>query len=163
MKEENYINKKECIRRGYIRKNGYIYKMSLLDKYAQKGWLEYGNPRFSKDDRLRAARRFQSDYEMSHFASVGISGTHEKIDLQTQKPIDIEAICKARENYFAAIKQIPEEFLPIVRAVCLENRELKIDRKEHNRRRSEMVYAQRRDLCRGLDRLISFYWSIKFE
>ena len=94
MKEENYINKKECIRRGYIRKNGYIYKMSLLDKYAQKGWLEYGNPRFSKDDRLRAARRFQSDYEMSHFASVGISGTHEKIDLQTQKPIDIEAIFK---------------------------------------------------------------------
>lgn len=73
---------------------------------------------------------------------------------------DVEAICKARERYFAAVKQIPEEFWPVVREVCLENREAVLTEKAGGRRKQEMSYAAKRDLCRGLDRLIRYYWSV---
>ena len=80
MKNDGYIVKAECLRRGYVRKSCGIYKMSLLEKYAARGWLELGDPKYSREDRLRAAKRLQKDCEMSHFMSVGVSGTREKVD-----------------------------------------------------------------------------------
>ncbi len=160
VKNNGYINKDECIRRGYIRKNGGVYKMSLLEKYAAKGWLAFGNPRYSQADRLRAAQRLQRDCETSHFMSIGVSGTREKIDGKKKNADDVEAICRARERYFAAIKQIPEEFLPVVREVCLENKEMSLPQGVIGQRKAEMNYAARHDLCRGLDRLIRYYWPV---
>ena len=102
----------------------------------------------------------QKGCEMSHFMSVGVSGTREKVDGKGKNADDVEAICKARERYFAAVKQIPEEFWPVVREVCLENREAVLTEKAGGRRKQEMSYAAKRDLCRGLDRLIRYYWSV---
>lgn len=160
VKNDGYIDKAECLRRGYVRKSCGIYKMSLLEKYAARGWLELGDPKYSREDRLRAAKRLQKDCEMSHFMSVGVSGTREKVDGKGKNADDVEAICKARERYFAAVKQIPEEFWPVVREVCLENRGAVLTEKAGGRRKQEMSYAAKRDLCRGLDRLIRYYWSV---
>ena len=102
VKNDGYIDKAECLRRGYVRKSCGIYKMSLLEKYAARGWLELGDPKYSREDRLRAAKRLQKDCEMSHFMSVGVSGTREKVDGKGKNADDVEAICKARERYFAA-------------------------------------------------------------
>lgn len=104
MKNDGYIDKAECLRRGYVRKSRGVYKMSLLEKYAARGWLELGDPKYSREDRLRAAKRLQKDCEMSHFMSVGVSGTREKVDGKGKNADDVEAICKARERYFAAVK-----------------------------------------------------------
>jgi hypothetical protein len=82
------------------------------------------------------------------------------VDGKGKNADDVEAICKARERYFAAVKQIPEEFWPVVREVCLENREAVLTEKAGGRRKQEMSYAAKRDLCRGLDRLIRYYWSV---
>lgn len=56
VKNDGYIDKAECLRRGYVRKSRGIYKMSLLEKYAARGWLELGDPKYSREDRLRAAK-----------------------------------------------------------------------------------------------------------
>ena len=37
VKNDGYIDKAECLRRGYVRKSCGIYKMSLLEKYAARG------------------------------------------------------------------------------------------------------------------------------
>ncbi len=158
--DEEYIDKQECCRRGYVRHNGKIYKMTLLEKYAARGWLEFGDPKFSVEDRLRAAKRLQKDYEMSRFMSVSASDFRERVDVVGRGAGDLETICRARESYFAAVKQIPAEFWPVVKAVCLENKEPDWLENMPKRTRAEANYAKRCDLCRGLDRLLRHYWAV---
>lgn len=158
VKIKGYIDKAECVRRGFVRKNGRIYKMSILEKYAAKGWLEMGNEKYSAADRVKAAERLQRDYEMSHFLSFGTSAVRERVDSCGKNASDIDLICKARERYFEAVKQVPEEFWPVIEQVCLENRDICLSKEDGGKRKAEISYAIKRDLCRGLDRLIKYYW-----
>lgn len=157
---ESYIDRKECIRRGFVYKDGIVVKMSLLEKYAARGWLSFGNSRFSADDRMRAALRLQRDYEASRFMSATVSGWNEKVDCQSQNITDIESVCRAREAFFIAKSEVPEEFWPAVEAVCLLNKEPPAEKSVAKRRVTEMGYARRLDLCRGLDRLVRHYWRL---
>ncbi len=157
--QEKYIDKKSCVRQGFVHSKGGVCKMTLLERYALRGWLELGNPRYSKEDRLKAAECLQQDFERSCFMSGSVFSAKEKVDCKGKSALDIEFICKARERYFRAVKHVPDEFWPVVKSVCLENREPETDVSK-SRWKSEMNYAMRRDLCRGLDRLIQFYWNV---
>lgn len=156
--EDEYIDKAECIRRGYIKKKRVYFKMSVLEKYVEKGWLDYGDKRYRSNDRIKAAERLQSDFENSRFMASGSIWSREKVDNCGKNTDDIEAVCQARERYLAAAKSVPHEFWFAVQKVCLQNEDLEADKEIAGRRRTDTVYALKCDLCRGLDRLIKFYW-----
>ncbi len=41
--------------------------MSVLERFAEKGWLDFGDSKYSAQDRLKAAEKLQKDYEQSYF------------------------------------------------------------------------------------------------
>lgn len=54
----DYINKQDCECLGFIRlQDGTLYRQSVLEKYKSKGWLSFGDSRYSEDDRMKAGRR----------------------------------------------------------------------------------------------------------
>ena len=153
-----YVSKKDCVESGFIKTEKGIYKMSLLERYYNKGWLDLGNERYSAKDRLSAAAKLREDYEMSRFFNATSTSYREKVDGGNMTGIlEIDVICEARERYFAAIKTIPEEFLSVVKNVCLEGKEPKLPSDLPERRKLELIFSLRRDLCRGLDRLVGYY------
>lgn len=153
-----YITKNDCIKKGFIKTGKGIYKMSLLEKYFKNGWLEFGSDRYSSDDRFSAALKLQRDYEMSCFAGSSSAALKQKIDGSSGLGIeDIDSIRRARDRYFGAIKQIPEEFWGIVKRICIDGLEPKIPEGLANRRRLEFCFSLKRDLSRGLDRLVRYY------
>ena len=74
---------------------------------------------------------------------------------------DVGGNCENKEYfrgcYDRAIREIPAEFYPAVHRVCIEDQDLAAD--GNNYCRYNTLFADRRDLCRGLDRLIKFYLS----
>ena len=54
----DYINKQDCECLGFIRlQDGTLYRQSVLEKYKSKGWLSFGDSRYSEDDRMKAGCR----------------------------------------------------------------------------------------------------------
>jgi len=159
MKEKlDYIDKKECIRRGYVKIDGLYYKMTVLEKYMRKGWLEYGSRQYSGQDRFAAGEKLVENYMRCRFDNGNNSAWgKERVDGTPLTKEDLDSICRARDRYFAVIRKVPREFWPVVRRVCLENRELEVDDNVAARRKQELMYALKQDLCRGLDRLIEVY------
>ena len=159
-KDQQYVSREDCVRRGFVRKNGGIYKMSVLERFAEKGWLDFGDSKYSAQDRLKAAEKLQKDYEQSYFMSMSAGGIRERIDSKGKNANDVEMICKARQRYEAAARHVPGEFWSAVKRVCLENRDFEVSKQFSERRRMEIGFLLKCDLCRGLDRLIKFYWSL---
>ena len=154
-----YLTKEQCIRQGFVKTDNGYYKMTVLEKYLAKGWLDLGNTKYSENDRMRAARRFQKDYEQSCFMTAKISSYRERVDSCGKNIEDIEAICKARASYAQALKQVPKEFLEAVYQVCINNKDFESAQAVSERRKLELSFSFKRDVCRGLDYLIKFYWS----
>ena len=151
-----YIDKKECIRRGYVRLEKYYYKMTALEKYLKKGWLAYGNKKYSGQDRYNAGMKLFLDYKLGGFESE-LSSAMGKIKVDCGGSHIPEDMLDIRQRYLAAIRGVPEEFWPAVRRVCIEDGELNAGDCPSERRRLEITYSLKHDLCRGLDRLIEFY------
>ena len=153
-----YISKTDCMKNGFVKNKNGIYKMTLLERYYTRGWLDFGCEKYSAKDRFDAAEKLQKDYEASRFMLVSAVGIKQKIDGTVAMGVDdVESICKARERYFAAVKQIPEEFFSVIQKVCLEGKELDIAEDLPERRKLEVSFSLKLDLCRGLDRLVRFY------
>ena len=87
-------------------------------------------------------------------------GIRERIDSKGKNANDVEMICKARKRYEEAARHVPGEFWSAVKRVCLENRDFEVSKQFSERRRMEIGFLLKCDLCRGLDRLIKFYWSL---
>ena len=69
----DYINKQDCERLGFIRlQDGTLYRQSVLEKYKSKGWLSFGDSRYSEDDRMKAGCRIAQDYYHGRFVAEGI-------------------------------------------------------------------------------------------
>ncbi len=153
-----YVTKKDCLKHGFIKTKSGICKITLLERYYLKGWLEYGNEKYSAQDRFKAAEALQQDYEMSRFMLISASGARQKIDCNVANGIEeLEFICEARNRYFEAIKQIPDEFLSVIHKICLEGVEPELPNGLSDRRKLELSFSYKRDLCRGLDRLVQHY------
>ena len=58
MAEKGYIDKTECLRRGFVRgADGLYRKLTVLERYGKNGWLDFGDKRYSAMDRISAGSR----------------------------------------------------------------------------------------------------------
>lgn len=150
-----YVTKKHCEQKGYIKTDKGIYQITVLKKYLLKGFLKAGSKEYGEQDRYRAGLQFFKD-----FISCGFEGL-SAFDVSKVKVdggcLRNDRVYESRDRYFAAIKSIPREFWAVVRRVCLEDLEIEVADDLPDRRKLELKYALRRDLCRGLDRLVEFY------
>lgn len=152
-----YISKEDCQKRGYVKRNGMYYRLTVLERYLERGWLDFGNRDYSDQDRFAAGEELLEDFQKCRFAGAKSSNFgRERVDGTPLPQSELESVCRARDRYFAKVRQIPAEFWPMVRLVCLENEEPDIAENVPARRRAEMLFAAKQDLCRGLDRLIEY-------
>lgn len=64
-----------------------------------------------------------------------------------------------KERYIAAMKSLPQEFWPVVRIVCIEDKELKVDKNiiSQSLLGKQIVYHLKMLLVLGLERLVKYY------
>ena len=153
---QKYISKQEALQKGLIKKDGVFYKQSLLEIWYAKGWLDLPTSRFAAEDRLRFGLKLALDYYTLQRATLhsGHSVT-ERVD--GESGTSNLGILSAGDRYGRIIRQIPSEFWPVVKLVCLEEKEPKAPENLSERQKTYFYYLCRTDLCRGLDRLIEAY------
>lgn len=137
--------------------NQRTFKQSVLNRYAEAGYLNFGSNRISARDRVDAGSRLYVDFVLGHIGSVGASDT-SKIRVDGQGSFEQSLKCiHHRDCYNKAMRAVPSEFWPVVRLVCVEDEEIKVTGSVIDVKRK--LYAARVDLCRGLDRLVQFYFG----
>ena len=136
----------------------------VLYRYADAGWLDMGDKRYTAEDRIRVAERLHRDFRLSQFSDC------KAVELGKITPeicgdfTLLDNVLDARTRYQQAMMSIPHEFWLSVRRVCIEDKELfDNDNGESKRQQAYRTYAAKVDLCRGLDRLIEHYLRRKKE
>ena len=129
---------------------------SVLQRYYQAGWLDFGNKRYTGEDRLNVGERLARDYYLSHFSDV------KSLDLTQEVRGGVfllDNVLDSRHRYNQAMRAIPHEFWPLIRKVCIEDEELfdNDNFQESKRQKLYASYLAKVDLSRGLDRLIEHY------
>lgn len=158
----DYIDKQECERRGFTIKNGIIYKNNTLERYAEKGWLEYGSFKYSACDRVSAGNRLHSDFYKSKLETMSANDVSKvRVDGGGSGNLS-DGILDARDRFNKACAAIPYEFWGVVSRVCCDDKQLVIKGDSERQK----AYARRNAallLCLGLDRLIEHYRGKKHE
>ena len=153
---DSYTNKQDVIAKGIIKKGKSYYKQTLLEIWYAKGWLDLKNSRYGADDRLRFGLKFMNDYHIvsrSNLHSAYIF--NNKIDLSAK--IESGGLLDAQNRYRQAVRAIPAEFWPVVRQICLDEKEPVAPSDMSERQKTYFYFLCRTDLCRGLDRIIDAY------
>ena len=151
----DYIDKQECEEKG-CRREKRVYKLNTLEQYAEKGWLEYGNLRYSALDRVAVGNDFYEDFYLSKISNISANDVSKvRVDGGGNTTVP-ETVLDARNRYIRASRAIPYEFRGVVRRVCCEDREVVITgaserQRAYERRKAALL------LCLGLDRLIEHY------
>ena len=57
-----YIDKKECIKSGFVKSKKGLYKLSALEKLYAKGRLDFGDKKYMASERFAAGTRLASDW-----------------------------------------------------------------------------------------------------
>lgn len=65
-----YISKQDVINNGIVKKNGKIMKLSVLEIWHSKGYLDYEHSSFSADERLKYGLRLAMDYYIINKANL---------------------------------------------------------------------------------------------
>ncbi|MBR1949047.1 MAG: hypothetical protein IKA30_04575 [Alphaproteobacteria bacterium] len=151
-----YITKQDALNKGLIKKDGKIYKLSVLEIWFKKGYLDLDKSKYSADERLEYGLRLALDYNIINRANIH-SGyiQNSKIDKTNQS--QSVSLLNAMSRYNRAIKSVPSEFWPIVRRICIEDIDLFFPENMSERQKTYISYLSRIDLCRGLDRVIASY------
>ena len=134
-----------------IKPAGRVEKYVLPEKC--RGYLSVVKG-YTGEERCAAGRRLYADFYRGGLISArAIDPSIIRVDG------DAGGICENKEYfrncYDRAIREIPAEFYPVVHRVCIEDEDLAAD--GNNYCKYNLLFADRRDLCRGLDRLIKFY------
>jgi len=153
-----YVDKDECFQNGFVRTGKGVMRLSVLERLYRKGRLEYGSKKYGAADRLAAGERLTADFEKARFTIASASWRNERVDCRGGGK---DFLTDIRSRYLTAIRHIPHEFWPAVRAACVENRMPEADKRLSARKRLEESYVWCCDLCRGLDRLIEYYQKTK--
>lgn len=136
-------------------RNKIVYKQNTLEIYAAKGYLDFGNPKFTSIDRVSAGNRLYRDFYLSGLTSSGAVNP-EKIKVDGGGNLSLmEKKAYHEDMYLKAVKIIPSEFWEAVRVVVIEDKFLSSTGSD--RQINKELYLKKVDLCRGLDRLIEFY------
>ena len=158
MSTPKYTTKQDVIAKGIIKKNDVFYKRTLLEIWYDKGWLELKHSPYGEDDRLRFGLKFAQDYNFLRRSQIATTTLkNDKID--TKNRIEDKHFLDVLDRYRKAVRSIPREFWPVVRQICLEERQLEIPAFLSDRQKAYFYFLYRTDLCRGLDRVISSYTS----
>lgn len=137
--------------------NKRTFKQSVLNRYADAGYLNYGSDKISACDRVKAGMQLYRDYILGGGDGVKANDIG-KIKVDGGGLGERSVMCLHHlDLYRKAIRVIPSEFLPVVRLVCIEDKEIKFNGSYIDMKRK--LYAARVDLCRGLDRLVQFYFG----
>ncbi len=151
-----YTTKEDCIKKGISKKNGKFYKKSLLEVWYDRGWLELENSLYGAETRLLYGLKFMLDYHIVARQKLRSQpGSSDRVD--SSIPPESEPYLDALDRYQKAIRNIPAEFWPLVRKICLEEIEPQPSPELSERQRSYFFYICRYDLCRGLDRVVTVY------
>lgn len=156
---EEYISPEELAKRGFTVRGAVVVRLSLIERYYEKGWLNHGDSRLTPEIRLEAADRLAADFYFSRFPqNSAIDWQKERVDGGLNKT-EPAAVLDARDRFFKAIKSIPAEFWPVVQDVVLYETRPDIGgatKAMYN----ELLAVFKRDLCRGLDRL-AFHYGVR--
>lgn len=132
-------------------------RLSALEFYQKRGLLDYGDKRWSSDDRILVSKRLYCD-----FYRAGISDV-KAIDYSAVK---VDGNAGSRESrlifldrFNKAIRVLDEHQFDVVSKVVLQNQKLKPEGSE--RIKAHKMYLDMHVLCWGLDRLISHYLGKK--
>ncbi len=157
MAERGYIDKAECLRRGFVRgADGLYRKLTVLERYGKNGWLDFGDKRYSAMDRISAGSRLARDFYLSRLEAVCANDIRKVRVDGCGSSVFSEKILDARDRFNKACAAIPHEFWGIVNKVCCEDKELEADAKAQ-RQRLYQKHTMVTLLCLGLDRLIEHY------
>ncbi len=134
-------------------------QMSVLERYYRNGYLDMINSQFNGLDRKTVGELLAKDYFLGNFDSIkGMLWYRDKIS--TTGEYSREQALYYKERYLRAMKQVPEEFWPTVRRVCIEDLPLEGSfPPEQLMMNKYSVYHQKILLNHGLDRLIYFYFK----
>lgn len=131
-------------------------KETVLEKYAKKGWLKFGNKKFSSSDRLFIGRRFYGDYVKSHALSYGV------VDLEKPR-VDgrllnfSDEMIDMKDAFLKAYESVSKKYRPLISKVVLEDKELKFKKENY----VHELEVTKENLCLALDELIFFYQNKK--
>lgn len=156
MAKKKYTSRQDVVKSGLIKKNGVFYKQTLLEVWYSKGWLELKNSRYGSDDRLRFGLRLALDYSIisrSNLHSAYIF--NDKVDSSSSS--ESRGLLDAQDGFRRAVRSVPVEFWPIVRQICIDEKEPIAPSEMSERQKTYFYYLCRIDLCRGLDRVIEAY------
>lgn len=151
-----YVSPELLKKQGFVIKDGLPYRMTLIERYYSKGWLEYGDKRIDSGIRLDSANQLAADFYYSRFPSnAAIDWQKERVDGGFNKA-EPEPVLDARNRFFKAIRSVPREFWPVVQDVVLYETRPDIGGATQLAYKQEL-YRMKVDLCRGLDRLAWHY------
>ncbi len=156
MQKQKYTTKRDAVNKGLVKKNGVFYKQSLLEVWHAKGWLELENSRYGADDRLRFGLKFALDSYVVNRVNLH-SGFSFNVKVDSSGAEDSRGLTDAKTRYRFALRHIPAEFWPIVRQICIDEKEPVAPAKLSERQKTYFYFLCRVDLCRGLDRIIDAY------
>ena len=132
-----------------------MQKMTILEVYKNKHYLDYGNRKFSAESRVEAGQRLFNDWYYGHRVYGAID--YERVKVDTSIKTDSVAMLKARDRFNKAFKAIPAEFRGVVYRVVIENKPLYEDMELSRWERKIEKAASARFLVCGLDRLLGWY------
>ncbi|MCQ2734686.1 MAG: DUF6456 domain-containing protein [Alphaproteobacteria bacterium] len=164
MKIKYVIDKAEAKRKGYHKNSrGTYINKSVLDKYYEQGYLDLSGSEYCAEDRKQAGERLAHDYYLSHYNSLKSPILAVNI-IPTTGESGMDVAMFFRERYINALRHVPYEFWPVVRLVCIEDKELKGDDECEKKtlRSKNSIFYKKMLLNLGLDRLFKFY-SKKIE
>lgn len=132
------------------------FKECTLMRYAAAGYLDWQARSYSVLDRVSAGLLL-----WQHAALGGVVKSRvvdpSKIRVDGGGSGEQSEFCMHYwDLYNKAMSVVPEEFWPVVRLVCVEDKPIEAVGTQLNIKRQ--LYAARIDLCRGLDRLVEFYF-----
>ena len=130
-------------------------RLSVLEIYHARGWLNNAYSKWSAEDRLTVGLRLAADfYRAGYVPVVAIDYGKERVDNSVKE--EPEWVLDARQRYNDAIRSVPNDYWPVVREVCCLNKYIKVVGKNKVAQGNDR-YRKLFDLCRGLDCLVWHY------
>ena len=133
----------------------------VLLRYALDGYLDFGSDKYSSDLRYKAGNQLFTDFILG--GGDGVKAIDmSKIRVDGGGNGEKTAKCSHHHDmYNKAMASVPDEFWPVVRKVCIDDEEIRFKGSDLDVKRK--LYAARVDLCRGLDRLVEFYYTKRYR
>lgn len=133
-------------------------KFTVLEKFLAKGWLRLGNSKYSETDRIWVGNRLADVFFRCAFPSAqAINPARVFVDVSKGGKDMFDKVLEARDEYFAIIAAVHDDYWPVVRRVCIEDKEPVVINEKKFMRKALVSFSLKVDLCRGLDEIIDFY------